>query len=272
MKNKKTVCIIGLGTVGHPTACYIANRGFSVIGYDIDKKKIDKISSYKAVSKWSEVPKCDIYIVCVNTGLKEGKPDISNIFDVCHKISEKHENQLKKILISIESTLAVGTCRKLSNILGEAYLVHVPHRYWAGDPNNYGVRQKRIIGGINDESLKMGIKFYKDLAIPLHIAPSAEVAEITKLTENAYRFTQIAFVEELKLICDKLGVPFEKVRESTNTKWNIKLLEARNGISGGCLPKDIRYLGSLGDTPLLRGAIKADEKYKNELSRLQAKD
>jgi len=264
MTNKKTVCVVGLGIVGHPTTRYIANHDFSVIGYDIDEEKVDKISSYKAVSKWSEVPKCDAYIVCVSTSWRDGKPDMSNVFDVCHQISKKHKNQLKNILISIESTVSVGTCQKLSNILGEAYLVHVPHRYWVGDPKNYGVKQKRVIGGLNNESLKEGIKFYEDLNIPLHIVHSIEVAEMTKIVENAYRFVQIAFAEELKLICDKIGIPFEKVRESANTKWNIKLLEARKGIGKECLPKDTKYLDFLGDTSLLRGAIKADEKYKNE--------
>jgi len=75
-----------------------------------------------------------------------------------------------------------------------------------------------VIGGIDDESLKAGMEFYKGLDMPLHATPSIEVAEITKITENAYRFAQIAFVEELKLICDKIGLPFEKVRESANTK------------------------------------------------------
>jgi nucleotide sugar dehydrogenase len=261
------VCVLGLGVVGDPTADHIAKRGSSVIGYDLDENKVDKISSYKSVSKWSEVPKCDVYIICVNTGWKDGKPDMSNIFDVCHKISAKHENHLENILIIIESTVSLGTCQELSKILNGAYLVHVPHRYWSGDPKNYGVKQKRVIGGLNDESLEKGLKFYEDLDIPLHVVPSIEIAEIIKITENAYRFVQIAFAEEVKQICDNLDIPFEKVREGANTKWNIELLEARNGIGSHCLPKDIKYLSYLGNASLLKGAIETDEKYKKELAR-----
>jgi UDP-N-acetyl-D-mannosaminuronate dehydrogenase len=78
---------------------------------------------------------------------------------------------------------------------------------------------------------------------------------------------QIAFVEQLRLICEKHGILFEEVRKSANTKWNVELLEARDGIKGECLPKDIRYLATLEESPLLQGAIETDERYKNFIKR-----
>jgi UDP-N-acetyl-D-mannosaminuronic acid dehydrogenase len=173
-------------------------------------------------------------------------------------------------LVSIESTIVPGTSRKIyENIFNKSInLVHVPHRYWAGDPVKHGVRQLRVIGAVNQGSLEVGIKFYRDmLDIPLHVCSSIEVAEMCKIAENAYRYVQIAFAEELRMICETLGLSFNEVREACNTKWNVEILEARDGIGGHCLPKDIRYLSSLTiHNTLLKGAIKADEEYRKWLS------
>ena len=90
---------------------------------------------------------------------------------------------------------------------------------------------------------------------------------MSKVAENAYRYLQIAFAEELKMTCGDLGLDFEKVREACNTKWNIEMLEARDGINGHCLPKDIRYLASVGPHNLLtQSAITVDKAYRKWLA------
>jgi len=260
------VCVAGLGEVGLPTALYIKRKGFEVWGYDISNIAVQraKKNGIKARNNLCEVPFADIYIICVSTGLKNKKPDMSPIYDVCNKIAEIG----KPKLISIESTVVPGTCKKVYEIFEEkVHLVHVPHRYWSRDPIHYGVRQMRIIGGINNESLEMGLQFYEDeLEIPLHVVSSIEIAELCKIAENAYRYVQIAFAEELKMICDELKLDFNEVRKACNTKWNIEILEARDGIKGHCLPKDIRYLVSLTNfNNLLRGAIIADQIFQEQL-------
>lgn len=256
--NSLKVCVVGLGNVGHPTASYIHENGYLVYGYDIDPQKTSQINPITAFCEWEKVPECNIYVVCVNTGWKNGKPDMSNVFDACQKIAEKNK---VKPLICIESTVAVGTCRKVAEIFDEVYLAHVPHRFWAGDPHKHGVKQVRVIGALDHESMVKAKNFYESMGIPLYPVSSLEVAEMAKITENAYRFVQIAFVEQLRLLCEKHNIPFKEVRESANTKWNVELLEARDGIKGECLPKDIRYLATLGEAPLLQGAIEADRKY-----------
>jgi len=172
-------------------------------------------------------------------------------------------------LVSIESTVVPGTSRKVYEDILERKLalVHVPHRYWSGDPVNHGVCQLRVIGAINDKSLEVGLGFYKDiLDIPLYVASSIEVAEMCKIAENAYRYVCIAFVEELRMICEELGLNFDEVRDACNTKWNIGMLEARNGIGGHCLPKDIRYLMHLTKyNLLLKSAILVDKQYRSWL-------
>jgi len=92
------------------------------------------------------------------------------------------------------------------------------------------------------------------------------VAEMCKIAENAYRYVQIAFAEELKMVCEECGLNFDDVRKACNTKWNIEILEARDGISGHCLPKDIRYVTSLTTfNTLMKGALTVDEQYREWL-------
>lgn len=266
------VVVAGLGQVGLPTAEYIKNRGLHVFGYDISEQAVLKARNrgIMATSSFQELPE-DVYIdiICVSTLLSHSEePDLSPVFDVCEKIAKRRS---KPRLVSIESTIIPGTTRKIYEEIfnRNVAMVHVPHRYWSGDPVNYGVRQLRVIGAVNEESLRIGLSFYKDiLDIPLYIVSSVESAEMSKIAENAYRYICIAFAEELRMICEEMGLDFDEVRKACNTKWNIDILEARDGIGGHCLPKDIRYLASLTEhNLLLKSAILVDEQYRKWISR-----
>ena len=131
------------------------------------------------------------------------------------------------------------------------------------EPVDHGVKQLRVIGAINEESLERGLEFYRSLKVPLHVCPTIEIAETCKIAENTYRFVQIAFAEELRMICEEKEIPFDEVRKACNTKWNVEILDARDGIYGSCLPQDIGFLSRLTDhSPLLDGAILTDQNYK----------
>ncbi|MEM3712624.1 MAG: hypothetical protein QXR97_03695 [Thermoproteota archaeon] len=266
MRKKLKVHVIGLGTIGLPVALH-TSRFFETIGYDKSQEAL-KRALENGVNTTTEIVDADVYIIAVSTGINsDSKPDLSSVYEVCEKISEIKTDGL----VSIESTVSVGTCRSISNKFGLKYLVHCPHRYWIGDPIRYGVVQTRVLGALDNKSLERGMEFYSSLGIPIHIVPSLELAELSKIAENAYRFIQIAFAEELKMICEKIGVPFDLLREACNTKWNVQILEARDGIGGHCLPKDIRYLTYAAgiDTPLLNGAILADINYVKSRRRLK---
>ena len=261
------ICVLGLGEVGLPTATYFHRKYTEVWGYDIASAAIERAKTAGlslSTNNWDEIPLMDVYIVCVTTRLdKNEKPDLTPVFECCEKISKLVDSSS---LVSIESTIVPFTSKKINDCIfnGSASLVHVPHRYYGVEPAEHGVKQMRVIGGINDNSLKMGKAFYESVKIPLHVVPSIEVAEMSKIAENASRFVQISFAEELKMVCDQLGLSFELVREACNTKWNMDLLEAKTGIGGHCLPKDIRYLLSLSNNgTLLKHAIKNDEIYRN---------
>jgi UDP-N-acetyl-D-mannosaminuronic acid dehydrogenase len=120
----------------------------------------------------------------------------------------------------------------------------------------------RVIGALDNESMEKAKKFYGTLEISLHCVSNLELAEATKIAENAHRYVQIAFAEELKLIAGKNNLNFEEWRTAINTKWNVDLPEARTGIGKECLPKDTAFLALLDpNATLLRGAMKANENY-----------
>lgn len=259
------VCVIGLGSVGLPTALYIAEKKVNVVGYDISPTAINNAVSkgLEAYSDWEKIEKSDVYVICVSTLLNKDKPDFTALFETISKLKKRN---LSRAIISIESTVTPGTCRKIYQDLANQDLnvIHVPHRYWDKEPDKHGVRQKRVIGAVNEKSMKKGIKFYGDiLDIPLHTVPSIEIAEMTKVLENAYRYLLIAFAEESKMICEGLDLDFEKVREACNTKWNTEILEAREGIGGHCIPKDTQYIISISQyAHLLKEAIIVDKNYR----------
>jgi UDP-N-acetyl-D-mannosaminuronic acid dehydrogenase len=263
------MCVAGLGSVGLPTAQLVKNAGCEVFGYDISDKAFARAleQGINASVNWQDIPQCEAYLVCVSTLLKVDKPDIEPVFDIAKKIASSAPNNA---ILSIESTVYPGICRKISNeiIKGRLKIIHVPHRYWAGDPVNHGAKQLRVIGGLDETSLKAGIKLYSDiLDVPLHVCPSIEVAEACKIVENTHRYMLIAYSEEIKMLCERANIDFNKVREACNTKWNVDMLEAREGIGGHCLPKDIWYVMKMGNSHLLRSLLETDKKYRHWLEK-----
>ncbi|MDR4491716.1 MAG: NAD(P)-binding domain-containing protein [Candidatus Nitrosocosmicus sp.] len=128
------------------------------------------------------------------------------------------------------------------------------------DKMNYRVNLEPI----NNEKEKYGS--IPVLEIPMHPVSSVEVAELTKIIENAHRYLQIAFAEELYLYCKSNGISFPELRESLNTKWNVDILEPRDGIGGHCLPKDTKMFINSSNTmksKILQAAMEIDEDYRD---------
>lgn len=266
------ICVLGLGEVGFATAKYIFEKGITMWGYDIDLAAVERAKRagiIQATHVWDDIPSVEVYLISVYTGFKGGIPDFSTIYDVCEKIKTKMDS-FARPLVSIESTVTPGLCQRVFQDIFkmDVRMVHVPHRYWAEKPVKYGVMQKRVIGGVDSESLREGLEFYRTvLGVPLHVVSSIETAEMSKIAENAFRYVQIAYAEELKMICEEAGLSFDEVQEACNTKWNIEILEAREGIGGRCLPKDIRYLTSLpGFNVLMNSALTVDNQYRKWLT------
>ncbi|MBS7632033.1 hypothetical protein KEJ15_00180 [Candidatus Bathyarchaeota archaeon] len=271
------VCVLGLGEVGLPSAKYILEKNMKVFGYDINESAAERAKrlGIEATTDWKKIPFSQIYIICVYAGLKNDSPDFSSIYDAGRKVIEKQRetSTSEKCLVSIESTIIPGLCRKLYEEIfkWQVHLVHVPHRFWSGDPVRHGVRQRRVIGAIDGVSMRKGWAFYKDLLkIPLHKVSSIEIAEMSKISEQTFRYIQIAFAEELKMVCNELGMNFDELRTACNTKWNIEIPEAREGIGGHCLPKDSKYFTSLTSSArLVQSAMQVDDVYKKIIHKLK---
>lgn len=284
----KRVLVIGLGQLGLPVAKYIKQRGgFDVYGYDISSKAMDRAQTTAGIKKATNFSDFDVYILCISTHKPEDmfSPQIEGLLSIIDKISKEAKNGA---LVSIESTIPKGTSKKVFEMLNhKLHVAHAPHRWYALEEQEHGVNQVRVIGGVCDCCLKIAMYFYdgrsenmnnssssssneeknktKGLGIPMHPVSDIEIAELAKIIENADRYLQIAFAEDLYIYCQANNISFPELRDAVNTKWNVHILEPREGIGGHCLPKDTKmFLQSSKSikSKILQAAIEVDQDYR----------
>jgi UDP-glucose 6-dehydrogenase len=135
-----------------------------------------------------------------------------------------------------------------------------------GSSNSIILHSSTTDSSSNDRARNSSLKSTKNLGIPLHPVSNIEIAEISKIAENAHRYLQIAFAEDLYLYSQANGINFAELREALNTKWNVNILEPRDGIGGHCLPKDTKMFlqssHSSNKSKILSAAIEADRAYR----------
>ena len=292
------VVVIGLGQLGLPVAKFVKEKGFDAYGYDINEKAMQVAESNYGIKKANNFKDFDVLIVCVATHRPDDmfSPQTDSIMSVMEKISREAKTGA---LISIESTIPKGTSKKVfEKVDHRLHVVHAPHRWYALEEQIHGVNQLRIIGGVSNCCLQHGLNFYNgkrsemknqdnvtssevikvdtlSLSIPMHPVSSIEVAELTKIIENSHRYLQIAFAEELYLYCKSNNISFTELRDSLNTKWNVEILEPRDGIGGHCLPKDTKMFINSSNTlksKILQTAIEIDESYKEYIQSREKRD
>ena len=285
------VLVIGLGQLGLPVAKYVKQRGFETFGYDMNSERMKQAEKNFGIKSIEQFDDIDVFILCVSTHDPDDEytPYVDGLFELARKISKEAKNGS---LVSIESTVPKGTSKKIFEILNHRlHVAHVPHRWYALEEEIHGVNQVRVIGGVSDCCLKTALQFYDrnnvalefnditnnedasgnpqttavDLGIPMHPVSEIEIAELTKIIENADRYLQIAFSEDLYLYCQANNVNFGELRDSLNTKWNVKILEPRDGVGGHCLPKDTKmFLQSSRSikSKILMSAMEVDKEYR----------
>jgi UDP-N-acetyl-D-mannosaminuronic acid dehydrogenase len=285
----KNVLVIGLGQLGLPVAKYVKESGFETFGYDINPLRVENAEKNYGIKSIKRFDDIDVFILCVSTHdpNDEYTPYVDGLFSLAQKISREAKNGS---LVSIESTVPKGTSKKIFEILNHRlHVAHVPHRWYALEEDVHGVNQIRVIGGVSDCCLKKALQFYdsgnevlelpdnitsnkiydtpktNSLGIPMHPVSEIEIAELTKIIENADRYMQIAFSEDLYLYCQTNNVNFGELREALNTKWNVNILEPRDGVGGHCLPKDTKmFLQSAKSikSKILMAAMEVDQDYR----------
>lgn len=271
------IAVLGLGYVGLPLLMGLARHFDTVTGFDVDKKRVDAL---KAGNDWTDevdsadlkkstarlthnahdLFDCSFFIVTVPTPINQGKqPDLTALLSACRTIGEilaqrKDQGNAPVPLIVFESTVYPGLTEdicgvRIAEIAGSTQNRHFklgysPERINPGDKKNTLETITKVIGAEDDESLQRMEKVYGAvITAGLHKAPNIRVAETAKVLENTQRDLNIALMNELAVICDKLGIRTHDVLAAAGTKWNF--LKFTPGLVGGhCIGVDPFYLTS----------------------------
>ncbi|MCX7832691.1 MAG: nucleotide sugar dehydrogenase [Ignavibacteria bacterium] len=271
-KNKFVVGVIGLGYVGLPLALEFAQKRIKVIGFDTDESKsefinkrrisyIKHISSNKirdcvetgffyATNDFSRLKDVDIIIICVPTPLNANRePDLSYVINSANIIAKYLR---KGQLISLESTTYPGTTDEdllqIFNKTGlkvgkDYYLVFSPEREDPNNPTYTTATIPKVLGGVTTKCTELAVKVYEKVINKVVPVSSTKAAEATKLLENIYRAVNIALVNELKMVFDRMGIDIWEVIEAASTKpFGFTPFYPGPGLGGHCIPIDPFYL------------------------------
>ena len=264
--------IIGMGYVGLPLAVEFVHAGFPVTGFDLDPKKTEALNAGRsyirhipdeavasfadkadcaATTDFDELADCDCIVICVPTPLtKNREPDVSYIESTARTIAPRLR---KGQLITLESTTYPGTSREVLQplleedtglVAGEDYfLAYSPERE---DPGNaeFGTKKiPKVVGGLGDDALKLACAMYDTVVVGTVPVSTPDAAEATKLLENIFRSVNIALVNELKVVFDRMGIDVWEVIEAAKTKpFGYMPFYPGPGLGGHCIPIDPFYL------------------------------
>ena len=266
---KPEVVTIGLGYIGLPTSALIASHGTNVLGVDINQNVVDTINEGKihivepeldqivsaAVSKGNlkastKASSADVYLIVVPTPFKGNhEPDISFVEAATKGIIPL----LKKgDTYIIESTSPVGTTEKMQQLIfasrpeleGAIYIAYCPERVLPGNVMYELVENDRVIGGVDEASTQKAISFYRKYVKGELHGTNARTAEMCKLVENSSRDSQIAFANELSLICDKADINVWELINLANKHPRVNILQPGCGVGGHCIAVDPYFIVS----------------------------
>ncbi len=279
-------CFMGLGYIGLPTSIIAAKHGVQVLGVDINPKVVDMTNqgrlhiiepgledmlqevvaagTFRAALRPEE---SDAYFMVVPTPFKGNhEPDISYV-----EAATKAVLPLLKEgdLYVIESTSPVGTTEKMRDLIyaerpeleGKIYIAYCPERVLPGNVIYELVHNDRVIGGIDEASTDKAIEFYSQFVTGKLHRTNSKTAEMCKLTENSSRDVQIAFANELSLICDKAGINVWELIELANKHPRVTILQPGCGVGGHCIAVDPYFITS--DFPMESKIISAAREINN---------
>ncbi|MBQ7736590.1 MAG: nucleotide sugar dehydrogenase [Oscillospiraceae bacterium] len=272
LARKATLGVIGLGYVGLPLAVEKAKAGFRVIGFDVQKEKVDMVNAghnyigdvvnedlktlvengrLSATSDFAEAASCDCVCICVPTPLDaHQQPDISYVRSSTESIAPYVH---KDMLVVLESTTYPGTTEELVKPILETsglkcgkdfYLAFSPERV---DPGNLIYKTKntpKVVGGCTPECTEVAAAMYETvLEAPVYKVSSPAIAEMEKILENTYRNVNIGLINELAILCDRMGIDIWEVVDAAKSKpYGFQAFYPGPGLGGHCIPLDPYYL------------------------------
>jgi UDP-N-acetyl-D-mannosaminuronic acid dehydrogenase len=286
MANKPSVVMLGLGYIGLPTAALIASKEIKVTGVDIHQHVVDTINKgeihivepdldglvHHVVKKGyltaSTSPiEADVYLIAVPTPFKgDYEPDISYVEAATRALLPTLR---EGALVIVESTSPVGTTEKMQAVIqaerpelnGKIYMAYCPERVLPGNVIYELEHNDRAIGGIDAESTDKAVAFYKHFVKGELHKTSAKTAEMCKLVENSSRDVQIAFANELSMICDEAGIDVWELINLANKHPRVNILQPGTGVGGHCIAVDPWFIVS--EFPKLAKIIRAAREINN---------
>ena len=254
MLDRATVCIIGLGYVGLPLA-QAFSRSLMVIGLDVDRERLKKLNKNYGIQnlvftdKTKEIGKADVIIICVPTPVTKSKePDLRHIRDAAVAIGQ---NMKRGSVVILESTVYPGITEEVVKPIlenesgfkcGEDFkLAYAPERINPSDEKHSLESVTKVVAGMDEETTELVVELYRRVAPHIFKARNIKTAEAAKAIENIQRDLNIALMNELALIFDKMGLSTRDVLDAAATKWNFHRYSP--GLVGGhCIPVDPYYL------------------------------
>ncbi len=272
VERKAKVCVIGLGYVGLPLAVEKAKAGYTVLGFDIQKKKVDMVNrginyiedvvdedlkklveegKLSATNDFDRLSECDVVAICVPTPIDVHKvPDLTYVINTTKEIAKRLH---KDMLVVLESTTYPGTTEEVVlpilektglKVGKDFYLAFSPERV---DPGNKRFKTKntpKVVGGVTPECTKHAKALYENvLEAPVHVVSSPKAAELTKILENTFRIVNIALINEMAIVASRMGINIWEVIEAAATKpFGFMPFYPGPGVGGHCIPIDPYYL------------------------------
>lgn len=291
----KTVCIMGLGYIGLPTAALLANRGYYVHGVDISQQTVDIINQGNI---HIVEPELDIFVrSAVNSGnlRADSNPIEADCFIIAvptpfHHNDDNHACPTPNIdyvisatrsiapyirtgnIVILESTSPVGTTNKIAEVLAGygidtnlVHIAHCPERVLPGHIMRELVENDRIVGGMTSKATKATANFYRTFVSGEVLETDAKTAEMAKLTENSFRDVNIAFANELSILCDKFGIDVWNLIALANRHPRVNILQPGSGVGGHCIAVDPWFIvdAAQGSARLIETARRVND-YKSE--------
>ena len=270
-RRQARVAVMGLGYVGLPLVRLFWKAGYPVVGFDCDQAKVEKLNGgrsyikhidsaavaemlqrgrFRATAQFASLMETQVIVICVPTPLTEHKePDMSYVIQTAQQIRDHLQPGQ---LIVLESTTYPGTLREVVRpILEESglaagedfFLAYSPEREDPGNPTHSAAFIPKVVGGLDPRSHELALALYTPLVPQVVPVSSPEVAEACKILENTYRCVNIALVNELKMLFDRMGIDVWEVIQAASTKpFGFQAFYPGPGLGGHCIPIDPFYL------------------------------
>jgi UDP-N-acetyl-D-mannosaminuronic acid dehydrogenase len=273
--NKRKICVVGLGYIGLPTAALLASNGYEVAGVDINASTVETINQGRIhivepdldayvrsavaagrLRAFTQPRPADVFMVCVPTPFHEGKgiptPNIDYVLAATRSIAPQVR---AGNLIILESTSPVGTTEQVRSVLADAgvdvgsvQIAYCPERVLPGKIMAELVDNDRIIGGLDPSATAAVGAFYREFVRGEVLLTDARTAEMCKLAENSFRDVNIAFANELSIICQGEGINVWELIHLANRHPRVNILQPGVGVGGHCIAVDPWFIAARDPT------------------------